>query len=198
MGRQRSKVAKKAAGFEVENFQSKTKPSYVKYQEHRQKPTGLGRPLYRYHKGRTDLKVELPRSLGLPPDAKFIFRRKRPDISEEEDEELLELFHGTVVVIDKDDLSLVLVLCCTLFSSMGTTLRQGFENAISTTFLHAQARNQCLVNGAMKENEFDDEHHVCGWMGCCGWRGGSDPGRSSGKLHYTCLSLLSMLIVSFC
>lgn len=181
MGRQQNKIVKRAAGVPVKNYSSKTSPSHLKYQEHRKKPTGLGRPLYRYHKKRNDLKAQLAKELGLPPNTKFIFRSKSNDVDDIDEEELIEIYYGTVVVIDKEDLSVVLVVRCTPFSSMDSKLREQFDNTISTTFLHARARNLCKVNGAHKDKKDDEEEHVvCGCMACCGWRGGSDFERSLG------------------
>jgi hypothetical protein len=33
-------------------------------------------------------------------------------------------------------------------------------------------------------DEEEDHEHVCGWMGCCGWRGGTDKDKSLGKLRF--------------
>lgn len=180
MGCQQNRLVKLAAGVPVKNFSSRTSPSHVKYQAHRKKPTGLVRPLYRYHKKRNDLRFQLAHELGLPPNTKFLFRRKRDNVEKVEVDDLIEIYHGTVAVIDKDDFSLVLVVRCTLFASMDLTLREQFNNTSSTTFIHARARNQCSIHGAHKEDSEDDEHHVCGCMACCGWRGGSDLKRSLG------------------
>lgn len=180
MARQKNKLVKRGLGLPVENFNSKTSPSHVKYQEHRKKPAGLGRPLYRYHKKRNDWRSQLAKDLGLPSDTKFIFRNKSDNEDKIKEDELIEIFHGTVVVINKDDFSVVLVVRCNLFASMDKNLREKFDNAISTTFIHARARNICKINGAHKDDPEDDEHVVCGCMCCCGWRGGSDFERSLG------------------
>lgn len=196
MGCSRNRQAKRAAGVKPLNYKSKSSPCHVKYQLRRDKQYSLGRPFYRHHRKRTQLKCQLATELGLPLNTKFIFRYPS-DLRMSTDEfKEIELYHGTVAVINKADLSLVLVVRCNRFRAMEPELRQEFNHTVSTIFQHARARNKCTINGSHKadktktqvgeegdhgSSDQHEEHHVCGWMGCCGWRGGTDKDKSFGE-----------------
>lgn len=185
MGRQRNRAAQRAAGVKPANYKSKTSPSYIKYQLKRDKKGSIGRPFYCFHRKRTQLKCQLAKELGLPWDTKFIFRYESDNSLDTDELKEIEIYHGTVVVINKADLSLVIAVRCNRFKAMPDRLRKDFDHTISTIFNHARARNECKTNAAhkkKKKNDMgeDDHGHVCGWMGCCGWRGGTDAEKSIG------------------
>jgi hypothetical protein len=68
---------------------------------------------------------------------------------------------------------------------MDPKLRDKYNHSISTTFLHARARNQCKIHSSLQKHDLEEgeeeEEPLCGWMGCCGWRGGCDKNKSAGK-----------------
>jgi hypothetical protein len=194
MGRQRNRQAQRAAGVKPKNYKSKSSPCHIKYQLRREKKGSIGRPLYRFHRKRTELKCQLAKELGLPPDTKFIFRFHSKDRMATDEFKDIEIYHGTVAVINKADLTLVIAVRCNRFKSMESAIQKEFDHSVSTIFQHAQARNECTINSSHKKEkktkkkqpvqEDEDHEHVCGWMGCCGWRGGTDKEKSLGKLCY--------------
>jgi hypothetical protein len=94
---------------------------------------------------------------------------------------------GTVAVINAEDLSLILDVRCTKFKGLEPSVRQGFNDAISTTYKTARARWKCLTNRATKR--LQEAGIYWGWMGCAGWRGGTDPELSAGKYFFLILLL---------
>lgn len=101
---------------------------------------------------------------------------------EEEARDSLKINRGNMVVIDSDTLSPVLIVRCTGFDMMPADLRDNFNKNISQSYLHARARNQCDKHCSVAPLEEAGEYW--GWMGCCGWRGGSEAGRSLGEFSF--------------
>ena len=137
----------------------------------------------RHHAKRKALKAKLTSELGLPLDTKFILRyslKDRPDLA---GRDRISISSGTVVVINKLDLSIVLAVKCIPFEDMDAALRESYNHSISTTFLHARARNQCKIHSSIQAdgNENDEMKPLEGWMGCSGWRGGCEKDKSLGE-----------------
>lgn len=185
MSRQkRHRRAKKAGISTNDNFKSKTSPSAIKRNTTRWKAYfTLGRVYRRKHCKRTETKARLTAELGLPADAVFIFRWSKNSDHVLFDRPPIMIYFGTVVVINAEDLSLVMVVRCTRFKDMDPSLRGKFDHSVSISFKVARARWKCESNGAVQK--IKEEGKFWGWMGCAGWRGGTDPGISLGPY---CLS----------
>lgn len=178
MGRGRAEKAKKAAGIKVPNRKSKTSKCYVEGKARYRKTVHIGRPLPRKHVNRTTLKAKLARELGLPPDTVFVFRyslKDRPDLGPYKP---IEIKEGTVVVVDKKTMNVVLIVRCNPFAEMEEELKEKFAHSISTTYLHARARNNCKLHNSIQG--IKDDKSYTGFMGCCGWRGGCEKCKSAG------------------
>jgi hypothetical protein len=193
MTRQRSTLRKQKAGIHVPSFKSRTSPSYHKSRNKYRKEQTIGQPYRRHHAKRTELKRQLVEELGLPFNTKFIFCYSFIDKPVPDPPKTI-INSGTVVVINKKDLSIVLIVRFTPFEKMDQELRDKYNHSMSTTFLHARARNQCkihtsLKNGDLEEGE-EEEVTLCGWMGCTGWRGGCEKEKSAGLL-------CSMIILNY-
>ncbi|EGG06703.1 uncharacterized protein MELLADRAFT_86423 [Melampsora larici-populina 98AG31] len=179
MGRSRNRARKKNLGYPTENFKSKTSDCFLNARLRRDQENNIGKPYPRRHTARTERKASLAAKLGVPKDTTFIFRDRAQERAEGPYLENLKLNFGTTVIIDRKDSSLVLAVRCNEFKKMSTEERESFRFGISTPFLHARARN---VN---------ELHHSIqllilaliywGWMGCCGWRAGTDPGKKFAK-----------------
>lgn len=185
MGRQRNNQRKREAAINVPNYKSRTKPSFKTSRKRYKKKHGIGRPYYRFHYKRTKLKSSLAQELGVPANTKFIFRFSLDDQPDLAAREPIEIDFGTVVVINQKDLSLVLAYRATPFFAMSPQLKEKFRYSTSETFQHARDRNTCKSNSATQGLVEDEDGHTSGWMGCCGWRGGSDKGRSVGWLIFS-------------
>jgi hypothetical protein len=183
MTRQRSTIRKKNAGIHVPSFKSRTSPSYYKSRDRYRKEKTIGKPYCRHHAKRTNLKRQLVEELGLPIDTKFIFRYSMIDQPLEVQAKII-IESGTVVVINKKDLSIVLIVRCTPFQKMDLDLRSKYDHSLTTTFLHARARNQCKIHSSLQKRTLEEgeeeEEPLCGWMGCTGWRGGCEKDKSAG------------------
>ncbi|KAH9820058.1 hypothetical protein DFH28DRAFT_875294, partial [Melampsora americana] len=108
--RSQDRHGKKRQGLRVKNFQSKTCPSAINRRELRNKDYDIGRVLPRRHTGRTQFKKTLGEFFGVPKDSKFLFRLSSKDREEGmyKVEEYIKINHGTTVVVNKKDTSLVL------------------------------------------------------------------------------------------
>lgn len=178
MTRKQSQLRRVQAGGKKVNYKSKTSPSAVKRMAERRSEQDIGRLYPRIHRMRNAVKASLILELGLPRDSTFIFRNPMNEKFWVAAEKIIRINRKTVVVINRKTLELVVAVRCTKFEDMSPDVRSSFDNSISTTFLHARSRIQCMTNGASK---VVDGHKGCfGWMGCCGWRGGSDKGKSAG------------------
>lgn len=162
-----------------QNYKSKTSPSAVKARDRRRQEIDIGHLYPRRHRKRTDLKARLADELGLPHNTRFIFRRSS-DFDDEIDRPIRKLSFGTVVVINRDDLTLVLIVRFSLWKEMWPSLKHQFAHSITTTLQHARARLRCKCHNSVQT--FEEDHVYWGWMGCCGWRPGTDDGRSFGQL----------------
>ncbi|KAH9806729.1 hypothetical protein DFH28DRAFT_868592, partial [Melampsora americana] len=119
----------------------------------------------------------LAERLGVPKDSTFIFRKSSVARAEGNysETEVTKINKGTVVVVNEEDYSLVLAVRCNEFKQMSIKQREKFSMGISTPFLHARAR---LPNTLHKSIQLFILAMIWwGWMGCCGWRAGSDPGK---------------------
>lgn len=178
MPRARNRARKVRLGFPLENFKSKTSKCFLEGRKRRDQEYKPGKPYPCRHTARTKLKASLAESLGLPEDTVFIFRESSEDRKEGKYLKRIKLHHGTTVVHNKKDTSLVLAVRCTEFEKMNASEREDFRFGISTPFLHARARLTLTLHRAIQL--FVAALLLWGWMGCCGWRAGSDPGKSFG------------------
>ncbi|KAH9808938.1 hypothetical protein DFH28DRAFT_866989, partial [Melampsora americana] len=179
MPRAKNRERQKRLGHPTHNFKSKTSPCFLKARERSDAEHDIGKAFPRRHTARTQLKASLAKKFGVPEETTFIFRDKAQDRAEGAYTKMLKLNFGTTVIVDKKDLSMVLAVRCNEFKKMTAEEKESFRSGISTPFKHARAR---LPN---------DLHHSIqifvlallywGWMGCCGWRGGSDKGKSFGE-----------------
>lgn len=178
MGRKEQRARKAQLGYKNKNYSSKTSPHAVKARLLKREKDTLGRLYPRRHTKRATIKENLIRELGLPPDTLFIFRRRGGEGGSEEDRDQISINEGTVVVIDSHTLMLVLAVRCTKFESMSPELKTKFNETISQSYLHARARNKCDTHNSVAPLEAAGIYW--GWMGCCGWRGASEKGKSFG------------------
>lgn len=201
MGRKKNRARKVRLGYRNIPFTSKTSPAKVGARLLKNEKDNIGRLYPRVHCKRTDLKIMLTKTLGLPSDTLFIFQRREGEeggegLSAEDSgndqkggtdgggegpkRDLFQINRGTVVIINSDTLSPVLIVRCTDFNTMAPNLRDKFNKNISQSYLHDQARNQCDKHSSVAP--LKEAGVYWGWMGCCGWRGASEAGRLLGKL----------------
>lgn len=178
MGRQRTRARNARLGEANPNFKSKTSPSAIQARQKKKKIDHLNHIYPRRHVKRTELKSSLTQSLGLPPETLFIFRKANGTEGQEIPHNTVTINKGTVVVLNSIDLSVVLVVRCTPFSTMPSDVKHLFNHSFSTSYLHAHARYPCKTHNLVAPLEQAGEY--CGWMGCCGWRGGSEKGFTLG------------------
>lgn len=178
MGRKENRARKARLGHKNQNFSSKTSPHALKARLLKREKDSLGRIYPRTHSKRASIKATLTKELGLPPDTVFIFRRPGEKDGSEEEREQIPINRGTIVVIDSQSLRLVLAVRCTQFKNMPPELRKNFNDTISNSYLHARARNKCDKHNSVAPLE--EAGIYWGWMGCCGWRGASERGKSLG------------------
>ncbi|EGG08178.1 uncharacterized protein MELLADRAFT_84954 [Melampsora larici-populina 98AG31] len=178
MGCARSESAKKAAGMQVPNWKFETSKCYFEGKARYRKEVHIGRPLPCKHINRTTLKAKLARELGLPSDTVFIFRYSLKDQPDLGPYKPIHIKEGTVVVVDKKTLNVVLIVQCNPCATMEDKLKEKFAHSISTTSLHARACNNFKLHNSIQGIK-DDESYT-GFMGCCGWRGGCEKCKSAG------------------
>ncbi|KAH9816671.1 hypothetical protein DFH28DRAFT_890880 [Melampsora americana] len=178
MPRSKNRKRQKRLGYSTENFKSKTSACFLNGRLRWEQKNDIGKVFPRRHTARTQLKESLAVKFGVPEETTFIFREKASDRAEGTYTTHLKLNFGTTVVVDKNDLSLVLAVRCNEFKDMTPQERESFRTGISTPFKHARAR---------LTNDLHNSIQILvlallywGWMGCCGWRGGSDTGRFFG------------------
>lgn len=183
-GCQKAKVRRLKAGLSAPNYNSKTKPSFALAKKKKQKLDALFHAYQHRHPKRTALKAQLIEELGLPSDTLFIFRwssEDRPDIKYH----LISIYYGTVVLINKMNLCLEFLVRVIRFDLMSTALRESFRFAISSPFLAARSRRKCNTNHTVQA--LIKAHMHWGWLGGCGWRGGTDAGKSLGMSFFSAL-----------
>lgn len=204
MPRKASRARKERSGVPKGNYKSKTSPLAIKAHQEQRKLDSIGRVYPRKHCKRQELKQKLLKELGLPPETSFIFRRPRiatetptqgggteaddssqsvNDLEEHlSSRNIIKINKGTTVIINRDNFASVAVVQCNPFDSMSAELRSRFSNNISSSYLHAQARNQCTTHKSVRPLE--EAHKFWGWMGWCGWRGGCEKGKSLGRVVF--------------
>ncbi|EGG01865.1 uncharacterized protein MELLADRAFT_66770 [Melampsora larici-populina 98AG31] len=116
---------------------------------------------------------------GLPETAKFFFVNKKS--KEELVSAPMKIFsHGTVVLVDKTTLDLLLIARFNNFSDMHPELYALFQSSISTFYLHGISRGHVTNNGALQGIRKYGDMRALGWR--CGAGIAADAGKDVG--HY--------------